>query len=269
MSNNELTKDLIDKFNINNVTIHDAFPIPTIDEFFNELLAPHSIPNSTSAQASMRFVFRWNLSRQQLSARVMTTLSSTSCLLAWTLQHSKLQMNTMFKSYLSKFILIFFDDILVYNHVWSSTNYDETSSWLSTRSANSWHRRLAIWGISSLVKVFPSTLLRYRQSSSGYVWITFEHCVASLAWKDSTVGLFVATYGSLHLWHLSYVKIPSFGKQITNIVTPIPKVINLKFSVRSKQDPVGRKTQLSSWKWSRSQCYTWKSTPSSPLVSCL
>ncbi|PKI61486.1 hypothetical protein CRG98_018111 [Punica granatum] len=74
---------------LNEATIKDRFPIPTIDDMLDEL---HGASWFTKLDLRAR------------SCNAPSTFQAT--------------MNNIFRPYLRKFVLVFFDDILIYSPVW-------------------------------------------------------------------------------------------------------------------------------------------------------
>lgn len=102
---------------LNSITVHDTFPISTLDELFDELHGSRFF-----TKLDLRFVFHQiRMANDYIEAMAFRTSDEhfkfNVMLFSLTNAPSTFQatMNDIFRTHLHKFMLVFFDDILLYN----------------------------------------------------------------------------------------------------------------------------------------------------------
>jgi len=129
---------------LNAVTIKDSFPMPTMDELLDELFgAPYFSKLDLHSGYHQILV--------SLEDRYNTTFGTHQGLYEWLVMQFGLSnvpptfqalMNSVFAEYLRKFVLVFFDDILIYSTTWN-THIQHLSLVLSTMQRHSLFAKLS------------------------------------------------------------------------------------------------------------------------------
>ena len=162
---------------LNNKTVKDKFPIPVIDELLDELHGACFSQNWISRTDTIKFVLRRGISTRPPFAHdghyelLVMPFGLTNAPVTF-----QALMNEVFRPYLRKFILVFFDDILIYSKTrdehlrhlkMALIVLHKNKLYVNRKNVVSGKLPLSILGTSFLRKESQRTLPRSKQCSSG------------------------------------------------------------------------------------------------------
>jgi hypothetical protein len=106
----------VDSKAINRITVKYRFPIPCLDDMLDQLVVSKFffLPKLTLRAGITISESGLEMSRKRHSKRIMGCTSGWSCLLGYP-THLKRFMHQVLPPYMGKFVVVYFDDILIYS----------------------------------------------------------------------------------------------------------------------------------------------------------